>query len=106
MIQFNVLYPRTEGGRFDHAYYRDRHMPMVAQKLGSACRYYTIDKGLAGGAPGAPPPYFAACSIACDSVESLQQAMAPHAKAIKADVPNYTDAQPVVWISEVVVQRS
>jgi len=79
---------------------------MVAQKLGSACLYYTIDKGLAGGAPGAPSPYHAACSIACDSVETLQQAMAPHAKAIRADVPNYTDAQPVVWISEVVVERS
>jgi uncharacterized protein (TIGR02118 family) len=106
MIKFNVQYPRTEGGRFDHAYYRDKHMPMVAQKLGSACLYYTIDKGLAGGAPGAPSPYHAACSIACDSVETLQQAMAPHAKAIRADVPNYTDAQPVVWISEVVVERS
>ena len=105
MIQFYVLYPRTEGGRFDHAYYRDRHMPMVAQKLGSACRSYEIDKGLAGGAPGAPSPYHAACSITCDSLESLQQAMAPHGKAIRADLPNYTDAQPVVWISEVVEPR-
>ena len=106
MIKFNVMYPRTEGGRFDHAYYRDKHMPMVAQKLGSACLYYSIDKGLAGGAPGAPSPFFAACSIACDSLESLQQALGPNAKAIMADVPNYTDAQPVVWISEVVVERS
>ena len=105
MIKFNVLYPRTEGGRFDHDYYRDKHMPMVAQKLGSACRSYEIDKGLAGGAPGAPSPYHAACSITCDSLESLQQAMAPHGKAIRADLPNYTDAQPVVWISEVVEPR-
>ena len=102
MIKFHVLYPRTDSGRFDHAYYRDKHMPMVVQKLGSACRSYSIDKGLAGGGPGAPSPFFAACSITCDSVESLQQAMAPHAKAIMSDLPNYTDAKPVVWISEVV----
>ena len=102
MIKFHVLYPRTDSGRFDHAYYRDKHMPMVVQKLGSACRSYSIDKGLAGGGPGAPSPFFAACSITCDSVESLQQAMAPNAKAITSDLPNYTDAKPVVWISEVV----
>ena len=102
MIKVTVMYPYTEGARFDHAYYRDQHMPMVAQKLGSACLGYSIDKGLAGGAPGAPAPFFAACSITCASAESLQQAMAPHQKAIQADVPNYTDARPVVWISEVV----
>jgi uncharacterized protein (TIGR02118 family) len=106
VIKFNVLYPSKEGGRFDHAYYRDKHMPMVARLLGSACRGYSIDKGLAGGAPGAPSPYFACCSVFCESVESLQKAMGPHAKEIMADIPNYTDTQPVVWISEVVVDRA
>jgi uncharacterized protein (TIGR02118 family) len=28
MIKVNVMYPYSEGARFDHAYYRDRHMPM------------------------------------------------------------------------------
>ena len=105
MIKFNVMYPFREGARFAHAYYRDKHMPMVAQKLGSACQSYTIDKGLAGGAPGAPLPFFAACSIYCESVEALQQALGPAGKEIMADIPNYTDTQPVVWISEVVRDR-
>ena len=105
MIKLNVMYPYSEGARFDHAYYRDKHMPMVAQKLGSACLYYTIDKGLAGGAPGAPSPYFAACSVFCESVDALQRAMGASAKEIMADVPNYTSVQPVVWVSEVVVDR-
>ena len=52
MIKVNVMYPYTEGARFDHAYYRDRHMPMVKARLGSACAYYTVEKGLAGRAPG------------------------------------------------------
>lgn len=106
MIRFNVMYPAKEGARFDHAYYRDKHMPMVASRLGSACLYYTIDKGLAGGAPGAPSPFLAACSVVCESVASLQAALGPNAKEIMADIPNYTDVQPVVWISEVVVERS
>ncbi|NML47202.1 EthD family reductase [Ramlibacter sp. G-1-2-2] len=106
MIKLNVLYPYTEGGRFDHAYYRDKHMPFVAQKLGGACLYYSIDKGLAGAGPGAPTPYFGACSIFCESTDSLQKALAPVAKDIIGDIKNYTDTEPIMWISDVVVERS
>lgn len=106
MIKVSVMYPYREGARFDHAYYRDRHMPMVQQKLGQACRYYTIDRGLAGGAPGAAPAYEAMSHLFCDSIETFQAAMAPHAGQIMADVPNYTDLQPLIQVSEVVVERS
>jgi uncharacterized protein (TIGR02118 family) len=106
MIKFNVLYPAAPGARFDRAYYREKHMPLLASRLGSACLYYTIDRGLAGGAPGAPSPFLASCSVASESVESLQRALGPHMQEILADIPNYTDAQPVVWVSEVVVERS
>ena len=54
MIKVSVMYPNKEGARFDHAYYRDKHMPLVKAKMGDACKFYTVDKGLAGGAPGAP----------------------------------------------------
>ena len=50
-----LLQLTAEGARFDHAYYRDRHMPLVKARLGSACAYYTVEKGLVGGAPGASP---------------------------------------------------
>ncbi|HYD75187.1 EthD family reductase [Ramlibacter sp.] len=106
MIKFNVLYPYSEGMRFDHAYYRDKHMPMVAALLGEACRGYTVDRGLAGGAPGAPPPFAAACSVFADSAEQLQAALAPHAAEIMGDISNYTDAKPVIWISDAVVDRA
>jgi uncharacterized protein (TIGR02118 family) len=103
MIKVSVMYPNIAGARFDHDYYRDKHMPMLKEKMGDACKSYTIDKGLAGGAPGAPAPYIGMCHIYCDSVESFQAAFGPHAKAIMADVANYTDLKPVMQISEVVV---
>ena len=106
MIKFNVAYPQSDGVRFDHHYYREKHMPMVASRLGSACLYYTVDRGLSGGAPGTPPAFVASCSVFCDSVEALHKALAPHAAEIMADVRIYTNAKPVVWISEVVVERS
>ena len=81
-------------------------MPMVKERLGAACLYYTVDKGLSGGAPGTDPVYVARCDFVCTSVEAFVAARAPHAQEIKGDIANYTDIQPVMQISEVVVERS
>jgi uncharacterized protein (TIGR02118 family) len=103
MIKVSVMYPNKPGARFDHTYYRDKHMPLVKARMGDACRFYTVDKGLAGGAPGDPATYVGMCHIYCDSVDSFQAGFGPHAKEILADIPNYTDQSPVIQISEVVV---
>ena len=103
MIKVSVMYPNTPGARFDHSYYRDQHMPMVKRKLGDACLSYTVDKGLAGGAPGQPATYVAMGALFVASVESFQAAFGPPANEIMADIPNYTDLGPVIQISEVVV---
>ena len=103
MIKVSVMYPNKQGARFDHVYYRDKHMPLVSQLLGSACLFYTIDKGLAGGAPGEHAPFVGMCHLYFESVESFQAAFGPHAQAIMADVPNYTDLSPVTQVSEVIV---
>ncbi|MEV8469815.1 EthD family reductase [Ralstonia sp. UNC404CL21Col] len=106
MIKVTVMYPYAEGARFDHTYYRERHMPLVKARLGNACAYYTVDKGLAGGAPGTPPAYVAMCAFICESVEAYEAAIQPHRAEILGDIPNYTDIAPVLQISEIVVERS
>ncbi len=106
MIKVSVMYPAIPGARFDHDYYRDIHMPLVKARMGDACLYYAIEKGLAGGAPGSAPTYVAMCHFFCDSVESFQAAFGPHASEIHGDIANYTDLQPVMQISEVVVEHS
>ena len=106
MVKVQVMYPYTEGARFDHAYYRDRHMPMVKARLGSACAYYTIDRGLAGRAPGSPPTFVAMCAYICDSAEGYEAAIRAHRTEILDDIANYTDIAPVIQVSEVVVERS
>ena len=103
MIKVSVMYPNTPGARFNHEYYRDTHMPLVKSRMAANCKYYTVDKGLAGGTPGAPATYVGMCHIYCDSVESFQGGFGPHVKEILGDIPNYTDLAPVVQISEVVV---
>ena len=79
MIKVSVMYPNTPGARFDHEYYRDKHMPLVKARLGDGCKFYTVDKGLAGGAPGAPATYVGMCHIYADSVEAFQKGFGPHA---------------------------
>ena len=102
MIKVSVMYPNVPGARFDHDYYRDKHMPMLKSRMGESLRFYTVDKGLAGAAPGEPAPYVGMCHLFCDSVEAFQAGFGPHAQEIMADIPNYTDQSPVIQISEVV----
>jgi uncharacterized protein (TIGR02118 family) len=105
MYKISVMYPHAPGVRFDHDYYRDSHMKLVKARLGEACRYYTVEKGIAGGAPGAPPPFVGLCHIYVDAIEAFQAAMGQHGAEIMGDIPNYTDAKPVIQVSEVTVER-
>lgn len=103
MIKVSVLYPYQAGCRFDFDYYCQRHMPMVKDKLGDTCQGIAVDKGLAGDTPDAPAPYVAMAHLFFPSVEAFQAAFAPHAEAILADIPNYTDLLPTVMFSEVLI---
>jgi uncharacterized protein (TIGR02118 family) len=103
MIKVSVMYPTTTGARFDHDYYRDKHMPLVQRRMGDACQHYSIDRGLAGGTPGAAAPFVAMCHIFSASLEAFQAGFGPHAQEIMADIANYTDITPVMQISTVVV---
>ena len=103
MIKVSVMYPNTPGVRFDHDYYRDKHMPLVKERMGAHCKFYTIDKGLAGGAPALPPTYVAMCHIFCESVEAFERAWARTAKRSGRISRITPTRQPVIQISEVVV---
>lgn len=106
MIKLSVMYPYSPEARFDHAYYRDKHLPMLKELMGEHCRYYAIDKGVGSVAPGSTPPFIAMCHVYSDSLESLMAGLAPHAATLAADIPNFTNVTPVRQVSEVVVERS
>jgi uncharacterized protein (TIGR02118 family) len=106
MIKVSVMYPNSPGVRFDHDYYRDKHLPLIKSRMGAGLEYYTIDKGLSGGKPGTPATYVAACHLMCDSLETYRASFGPHAVEINGDIRNFTGVTPVVQISEVVVENS
>jgi uncharacterized protein (TIGR02118 family) len=79
-------------------YYLRNHIPMVRQKLGSACKSVAVEAGIAGGSPAVP----ATCIVmALQPGDTFQAAFRPHVGAIMSDIPNYTNAQPTVQISQV-----
>lgn len=45
------------------------------------------------------------CHVFCASIEAFQQGFGPHAAEILADIAHYTDLQPVLQISDVVVGK-
>jgi uncharacterized protein (TIGR02118 family) len=106
MIKVSVMYPHSPGVRFDHDYYRDKHLPLIKSRMGAGLEYYAIDKGLSGGKADVPAPYVAACHLFCDSLEAYQCSYGPHAEEIRGDIRNFTGVTPVVQISEVVVENS
>ena len=101
MIKVSVFYPNNEGSKFDMHYYCNSHIPMVRQKLGAACKGAAVEQGMAGATPGSRPAFIAMGHVYFDSVEAFQTAFGPHADAIMADIPDYTDIQPTLQISEV-----
>jgi len=103
MVKISVMYVNKPGARFDHEYFRDRHMPLVMQRLGSRCVSYTIDRGLAGRAPGLAAPFAAMSHILCESVEAFHSGLEQHAAVLMGDIRHYTDMERTIQVSEVVV---
>ncbi len=96
-----MFYPNSAGSKFDMAYYLDKHIPMVRQKLAASLRGASVEQGLGGSRPGSPPAYVAMGHLLFDSVEAFQESFGPHAQAIMGDIPNYTNTQPTIQVSEV-----
>ena len=103
MIKVSVIYPNSEDANFDIDYYCNTHIPMVGGLLGEALKGGAVDFGIAGGAPGEPAPFIAMGHLTFESVECFQASFGPHAEKILADVPNFTNTQPQIQISEIKV---
>jgi uncharacterized protein (TIGR02118 family) len=101
MIKVAIFYPNGEGKTFDMDYYSNKHMPMAASLFGESLKAMSIDKGLASGTPNAPVPYLAIGYFYFETMASCQSAMKPNSEKLRADVPNYTNIQPLIQISEV-----
>uniref|UniRef100_C6E2D0 Ethyl tert-butyl ether degradation EthD n=1 Tax=Geobacter sp. (strain M21) TaxID=443144 RepID=C6E2D0_GEOSM len=99
MIRCSVAYPRTAGKRFDLEYYKNNHVPLVKRRL--APIKVEIDAGVPNHA-GEPSPFLAVGHMTFETMEQLLAKYAAAAQELHADIPNYTDIEPIIQLSEVI----
>lgn len=107
MIKISILYPNKPNARFNMQYYQESHIPMALEIFSAHPGYQgvSIDSGLAGAIPGTIAAYAVMCHFLFDSVEDFMTAFTPHAENLQGDIANYTDIEPIIQISEVLIAR-
>jgi uncharacterized protein (TIGR02118 family) len=101
MVKITVLYPNKPGSHFDVEYYLKTHMPMSAKLLGTAVKAISVEIGRSGAASEDQPPFAAICGFTCETVQAFTDAFLPVAGQLQGDIPNYTDIEPIIQISDI-----
>jgi len=107
MTKISILYPEHAGARFDFSYYIGNHMPMSIGRLSAhpGFRGVSVERGLSS-LPGTQSVYAAMCHFLFTSLEDFLAAFEPHAALLQGDIVNYTDIQPLIQVSEVLIKRA
>jgi uncharacterized protein (TIGR02118 family) len=101
MVSLTVLYPKTADSQFNMDYYVNTHTPLVKERLTSiGLTNVDLRAGVAGAAPDSPPAYAMVCNLSFGTVEELQNALATHGPELVGDIPNFTNVQPIMQISQ------
>ena len=107
MIKISILYPNKPDAHFDMDYYLHKHMPMSIERLSAhpGFKGVSVERGVSGGAPGSEPTHVAMCHFLFDSMDDFLAAFMPHAALLQGDMPNYTDIESIIQVSEVEIAR-
>ena len=101
MISFTVLYPYGADKKFDWDYYLAHHMEGLKKLLGGRLLHYHLEKGLSGVESGTPPAFFAILHVLVKGMEDVEVIGAALPQLVQ-DIPNYTDVEPIIQISEAI----
>lgn len=100
MILVTVMYPSGAGTRFDMDYYLGKHMPLVSERwTAKGLHDYTIVTGI-GTPDGGAPPFQVMALLRFASIEAFRAAAAEDGAEIFGDIPNFTDTQATVQLSD------
>ena len=95
MIEVTVAYPAGQGRIFNMGYYLKTHIPLFQKRMGAAMKTIRVSRGIGGSTPRAPAAFVAMVHATFDSAEVFT--------LLLHTPPNYTNIQPVVQISEVLI---
>jgi uncharacterized protein (TIGR02118 family) len=100
MVRQTVLYPKTESSQFDLAYYLEKHIPLVKERL-TPFGLIGVDLNEATGGDTLPP-YAMITFLTFNTIEELNEGMGTQGAELMADISNFTDVQPLAQVCRVV----
>lgn len=102
MIIVSVLYPGGASAKFDQTYYLQKHIPLVKSRWeGKGLQEVRVLRG-AGAAGGGPAPFPVIALLTFGSHQDFQRCAEANGPEIFADIPNFTNVQPVVQVNDVI----
>lgn len=104
MIRVSAMYPKQEGGHFDHDYYVNKHMPLVFERLGDSIKKVEVYKGTSG-MEDSPESFITVTNFWFESVPAFEEAFFPHIPELMGDFPNYTNIEPIIQIEELLLSK-
>jgi uncharacterized protein (TIGR02118 family) len=102
VVKVSVMYPNQPDVNFDFRYYLTVHIPLVKNLLGHNLRDVVVERGVQSANDGRGSAFVALGHLVFDSYNEFVEAFQPQATHIFADIPNYSNVQPVIQISEAV----
>ena len=89
-----IVYPNSEGVRWDVEYYRTHHMPLIMRLYGaSAIKRFELRKGDSGQS-GGKPDYIGSVNIYINDQKAFDAAGKQHGGELVADVPHFSSVGP------------
>ena len=99
MILVSVMYPT--GAKFDTDYYLKTHMPLVKDRWGPhGLKSAQVLRGAAK-PDGSAPDYQMIALLTFGSLDDFKAAGKAHGREVFADIANFTDANAVVQINDI-----
>lgn len=90
-----ILYPNSEGVRWDVDYYTKGHMPLIMRLYGEkAIKRFELRKGDAGMAPGSKAAFIGSVNIYINEQAAFDAAGKQHGKTLQEDVPHFSSVMP------------
>jgi uncharacterized protein (TIGR02118 family) len=99
MLRCTVLYPNTDGAKFDFDYYVKKHIPLANDVLGGK---FKVSKGLPG-PDGKGPAFLCVATIDVASPADFAARNQARGPELGADVPNYTNVTPIIQMEEILI---
>lgn len=97
MINVMILYPRTQGKKFDFEYYTEKHIPFLKETLNPL--KVEIEKGSKG--MGMESPYLAVTHMRFESLQHLAGKYFFAAHDLTEDQDKFTNIKPVFQVGEI-----